>query len=109
MSSSLIASPIIAAIELLRVNIDSMQLEELLEHHQAALNVQADLNDYMNQPARRSADERRTVARLSKKMLLHMAHLRDLINARKAALALTQAAQVGGAGDAEQGSRPHRP
>jgi hypothetical protein len=99
----------IAASELQRVNLDAMQLEELLDHQHEALNVQAELNDYINQPAHRSANERRNVARLSRNMLLHMAHLRDLIHARRAALAWMQAAQADGAEDAEQGSRPARP
>jgi hypothetical protein len=109
MSGTLQASPMITATELLRVNLDAFQLDDLLSHEHEALKVQAELNDYINQPARRSVDERRNVDRLFRNMRLHMAHLRDLINARRAALAWMQVAQADGAGDAEQGNRPARP
>lgn len=108
MSSTLLPSPMIAASGLLRVDLDALQLDDLLDHEQEALKVLAELNDYINQPTRRSADERRNVARLTKAMHLHMAHLRDMIYARRAALALVHAAQTEGADDAVQSSRPFR-
>lgn len=108
MSDTLQPSPMIAASELLRANLDALQLDDLIEHEQEARKVLAGLNDYTNQPTHRSADERRNLARLAEKMRLHMAHLRDLIYARTAALALVHAAQSEGADDAMQGSRAFR-
>ncbi len=108
MSSTLIPSPMFASSELLRVNLDALQLDDLIEHEREARKVLAELNHYTNQPTRRSADERRNLASLSEKMRMHMAHLRTLIDARKAALALLQVAQTEGAEDAVQSNRPFR-
>ncbi|WP_138514691.1 hypothetical protein [Rhodoferax bucti] len=85
-----------------------MQLDDLIEHQREALDALAELNDRLNLPGRKSADERRNMTRLWKALMVHLAQLRDLINARKAAMALVQAAQAEGAVNTMHDSRPFR-
>ena len=109
MSDTLQPSPMLAASELIRVNIDAMQLDDLLDHERHALETLAGLNDFINRPGRKGADELRNAMRLVGKVMHHMAHLRDLINARKAAVALVQAAQAAGSASTVQDGRPFCP
>ena len=106
MSNLLSASPMIAASEQIRVNVDAMQLDDLIDHERRALETLAGLNDFINRPGRKGADELRNAMRLVGKVMHHMAHLRDLIHARKAAMALVQAAQAAGSATAVQDGSP---
>jgi DUF1680 family protein len=96
----------IKAIDLIRVTVDSMTLEELEEHAVQALDTIAAMNDYLNSPAPKSANERQNAVRLANKLRAHMAHVRDLINAHTAAAALVGAAQATGAANMPQGAKP---
>ena len=109
MTNTLRASPMLQAAELLRVNIDAMQLDDLLDHERQVLESLAGLNDFINRSGRKSADELRNAMRLSGKLMHHLAHLRDLIQARKAALALMQAAQAAASASTVQDGRPFCP
>ncbi len=89
-------SPMIKAIDLIRVNVDSMTLEELEEHAIQVLDTIGTMNDYLNSPAPKSANERQNALRLASKLRAHMAHVRDLINAHTAATALVTTGQAEG-------------
>ena len=99
-------SPMIKAIDLIRVNVDSMTLEELEEHAMQVLDTIGAMNDYLNSPAPTSANERQNAVRLANKLRSHMAHVRDLINAHTAAAELVGAAQATGAANLPQGAKP---
>jgi hypothetical protein len=87
------ASPMLEAIDLMRVNIDAMDLEELETHARQVLDTLAGLNEYINSPTPRSANARRNSLHQARKLRLHMARVRDLINARKQSAALLSAMQ----------------
>ena len=99
-------SPMLKAIDLTRVNVDAMTLEELEEHAMQVQDTIAAVNEYLNSPAPKSANERQNALRLAKKLRAHMAHVRDLINAHTAAAALVGAAQATGAANLPQGGKP---
>lgn len=109
MTHTLQASPMLQAAELLRVNIDAMQLDDLLDHEQQVLESLAGLNDFINRSGRKSSDELRNAMRLSGKVMHHLAHLRDLIHARMAALAMMQAAQTAASASTVQDGGPFCP
>jgi hypothetical protein len=99
-------SPMLQAIDLTRVNIDSMTLEELEDHAKQVLDTIGAMNEYINSPAPKSANAKRNGLRLADKLRSHMAHVRDLINAHIAAVALVGAAQAAGSANLPQGARP---
>lgn len=99
-------SPMLRAIELVRVNVDAMFIDDLLEHGQQVQDTIAALNDWLNSPAPRSAVARASAVRDWKKLRLHMAHVRDLIAAHAAAAALVGAAQAAGSTHLAQGAKP---
>lgn len=109
MSGTLQPSPMLEASELIRVNVDAMQLDDLEDHARHVLDTIAALNCYINSPGRKSPDELSNAIRQSKKLRIHMAHVRDLINAHKAAAALVQASQAAGAASTVQDGRPFCP
>ena len=87
------ASPMLQAIDLVRVNIDAMTLEDLEAHAQQVLDALGGLNEYTNSPAPKSANAKRNALHLARKLRLHMVRVRDLINAHKlAAVAATMQA-----------------
>ena len=97
------SSPMLEAIDLMRVNIDALDLEELEAHAQQVLDTIGGLNEYINSPSRKSANALHNALTLARKLRLHMARVRDLINARKLAAAVIAAAQSGGAATMPQG------
>ena len=90
------ASPMLLAIDLMRVNIDAMDLEELEAHAVEVLDTLAGLNDYPNSASFKSANARRNALHQSRKLRLHMARVRDLINARKLAAAMMATKETAG-------------
>lgn len=90
-------SPMLQAIDLLRVNIDDMDLEELQAHAVQVLDTIAALNEYINSPKPRSANALHNALNLVRKLSLHMARLRDLINASKLAAVMIGTARTAGA------------
>ena len=99
-------SPMLHAIDLTRVNVDAMTLEELEAHAKDVLDTIGVLNEYLNSPAPKSANAKLNGLRLANKLRLHMAHVRDLINAHQAAVALVGAAQAAGSTNLAQGAKP---
>ena len=90
-------SPMLKAVDLLRVNIDALDLEELEAHAVQVLDTIGALNEYINSTSHKSANALRNAMGLVRKLGLHMARVRDLINARKLAAAMTGTAQAAGA------------
>lgn len=89
-------SPMVIAIDLVRVNVNAMQLDDLQAHAVQVMGTIAALNDYINSPAPKSSNALRNALLLLRKLAKHMAHVRDLINAHTAAVALVGAAQAAG-------------
>ena len=98
-------SPMLEAIDLVRVNVDSLDLDELEAHAQQVLDTIGALNEYINGPSRKSANALRNALNLARKLRLHMARVRDLINARKLA-ATVATVQASGSANLAQGTRP---
>ena len=90
------ASPMLQAIDLIRVNIDAMTLEDLEAHAQQVLDALGDLNEYTNSPALKSGTAKRNALNQARKLRLHMARVRDLINAHKLAAAVVATMQAAG-------------
>jgi len=96
-------SPMVVAIDLMRVNVDAMQLDALQAHASQVLDTIAALNGYINSPSPKSSNALRNAMLLARKLALHMARVRDLINAYTATAAVIAAAQSGGAATMPQG------
>ena len=90
------ASPMLQAIDLIRVNIDAMDLEVLEAHAQQVMDALGGLNEYTNSPAPKSANAKRGALHQARKLRLHMARVRDLINAHKLAAAVVATMQAAG-------------
>lgn len=90
MSNTLQPSAQLIADDLLRVNIDSLQGDELPKHHQAALDALAGLNDYINSPAPKSFDDIAQARRRADKLRALLPRLRDLVQAHQSAKAMTK-------------------
>lgn len=100
------ASPMLHAIDLTRVNVDAMLLEDLEGHAVQVLDTIGAMNDYLNSPAPKSAVAKLNGLRLANKLRSHMAHVRDLINAHQAALPLVATAQAAGSTNLTQVVKP---
>ena len=98
MSNATQLSPMVVAIDLLRVNVNAMLLDDLQAHAAQVLDTIGALNDYINRPHPKSSNALRNAMLLLRKLAMHMAHVRDLINAYQAAAAMV--AQVKAAGSA---------
>jgi hypothetical protein len=96
----------IQAIDLTRVNVDSMTLEDLEEHAEQVLDAIGAMNEYNNRPGPMTANARRDGLRRADQLRLHLARVRSLINAHIAALALVGAAQAAGSANPVQGLGP---
>jgi hypothetical protein len=83
-------SPMLKAIDLMRVDIDAMALQDLEGHAVDVLDTIAALNDYINGGFPKSHNALLNALRLNHKLCLHMARVRDLIQARKSAYAMVQ-------------------
>ena len=100
------ASPMLQAIDLMRVNIDAMDLDELEAHAQQVLDALGGLNDYTNSPAPKSSNAKRGALHQARKLRAHMARVRDLINARQQAAAMVATTQAAGSVRLAPGGRP---
>ncbi|MES2283396.1 MAG: hypothetical protein V4542_18425 [Pseudomonadota bacterium] len=83
-------SPMLQAIDLLRVNVAALQLDDLHAHSTTVLATIAALNEYMNSTAPKSANALRNARMLSHKLSLHMARLRDMLQGKQSAMAFIQ-------------------
>lgn len=92
--SQLQASPQMRADIFAKVKLDALDLSELESIEHEGIEVLAELNDFIAQPGR-SAPALQHAMALGRKVRMQMAHLRDVIQARKSATALLQAAASG--------------
>ncbi len=99
-------SPMVGAIDLMRVNIEALPLDALQSHAAQVLDTIGALNSYINSPGPKSSNALRNAMWLVRKLVLHMARVRDLINAHTAAVAVIASAQSSGAANLAQGLRP---
>ena len=98
-------SPMLHAIDLMRVNIDALGLEDLEEHARQVLDTLGCLNDYINSQSPKSANARRNAMHLARKLRAHMARVRDLINARMLVAAMLATMQSASSGNLAPGPR----
>ena len=99
-------SPMLKALDLTRVDIDAMSLSDLEDHADEVLNTLGALNDYINSPARKSANSKQAALTRARALRLHMARVRDLIQARQAAAAVVSSVQVAGVVNHPLGAHP---
>ena len=104
MSNATQLSPLVVAIDLLRANLNAMQLADLQAHSAQVLDTIGALNDYINRPHHNSSNALRNAMVLVRKLAMHMAHVRDLINAYQAAAAMVAAGSAKGLAGALQGT-----
>ena len=94
------------AIDLMRVNIDAMTLEDLEAHAQQLMDALGGLNEYTNSPALKSGNAKRNALHQARKLRLHMARVRELINAHKLAAVVVATMQAAGSVSLMPGARP---
>lgn len=99
------ASPMLQAIDLVRVDIDAMNLEDLEAHAQQVMDALGGLNEYTNSPALKSGNAKRNALHQARKLRLHMARVRDLINAHKLAAVVGATMQAAGSANLAPGAR----
>ena len=87
------SSPMLKAIDFMRVNIDELDFPDLEAHAVEVLATIAALNDNINGPHPKSHNALLNALNLGRKLSLHMVRVRDLIQARHSAYSMTQAAQ----------------
>jgi predicted nucleotidyltransferase len=102
-------SPMIEAIDLIRTDVDAMPLADLEHHAQQVIDTLAGLNHYLNSPGFKSAVERNTALKRSKKLRLHLVQVRSLISAHMAAAAWIASAQADGSANLAQGAKVFGP
>jgi hypothetical protein len=84
MSDTLQPSPMLEAIDLVRANLDGMTDEELEDHAARVVAVLLELNNAQAQATWTSAIAAANIARLAKKLMAHLARVKELIEARLA-------------------------
>ena len=99
-------SPMLKALDLTRVDIDAMSLDDLEAHANEVLNTLCALNEYINSPARKSANSKQAALTRARALRLHMARVRDLIQVRQAAAAIASSVQVAGVVNQAPGAHP---
>lgn len=90
------ASPILKALDLTRVNIDAMTVEDLQFHANEVLNTLSALNDFINSRGRKSANSTQAALYRARLLRMHMARVRDVMQAHQDVAAMTGAAQTAG-------------
>lgn len=98
--------PMLQAIDLTRVNVDAMLLEELEAHAREVLDTIGALNEYINSPAPKSFVAKLNGLLLASKLCTHMANMRDLINANTAVAAQLAGMQSAGSATGLAGAPP---
>ena len=89
-------SPMLKALDLTRMDIGAMSLGDLEDHANEVLNTLGALNEYINSPVHKSANSKQAALTRARALRLHMAKVRDLIQARQAAAAVASSVQVAG-------------
>jgi hypothetical protein len=83
-------SPMLKAIDLVRADIDAMALQDLEAHGAEVLDTIAALNGFISGDLPKSHNALLNALRRNRKLCLHMARVRDLIQARKLVYAMVQ-------------------
>ncbi len=83
-------SPMLKAIDLVRVNVDQMGLQDLEAHATEVLGTVEALNEFINSAAPRSHNTELDALQRARNLRMHMARVRDLIQACKSVNALLQ-------------------
>jgi hypothetical protein len=91
MSDTLQPSPMLEAIDLTRVNIDALSDEDLEEHAARVVAVLLELTNAQAKATWTSAIAAANIARLAKKLLAHLARVKELIETRQVEAADTEA------------------
>lgn len=99
-------SPMLHAIDLLRVHADALQPDDLQLHAKEVMNTMMELNNFLNSSVHKSANALLNARRMAKKLHLHMAHVQSLLNAYQAAFALVAAAQAAGTANPAPSGKP---
>ena len=86
-------SPMLMAVDLVRVDIDAMGLRDLEAHATAVMDTIEALNEFINGMAPKSRNTLLSALRRVRKLHMHMARVRDLIQARQSAVAVMQSMQ----------------
>ena len=95
-------SPMLLAIDLVRIDIDQLGLADLNEHAVCVLNTIDALNAYINNEQPKSHNALLNAMRLNRKLALHMSRVRDLIQSRKLAQTVLQTAAAASASSSPQ-------
>lgn len=80
-------SPQLQAIDLLRFKLENLSEHDLNAHAGEVLATIAELNDYINSSAAKSANSLLNATQLTRKLCLHIARVRDLIQSAQLAAA----------------------
>lgn len=83
MSDTLQPSPMLEAIDLIRVNLNSLSDEELDEHAERVVAVLLAIGNAQAQATWTSAIAAANIAMLAKKLLAHLARVKEMIEARQ--------------------------
>ena len=100
------ASPMLQAIDLIRVNINALGLEDLEAHAQQVLDALGGLNEYTNSPALKSGNAKRNALHQARKLRLHMERVRNLINSHQLAAVMVPTIPAGGSAAEQAGLSP---
>lgn len=104
MSNQAQLSPMVVAIDLMRINVNALLLDDLQAHAIQVLDTIGALNEYINSPRPKSSNALRNAMLLVRKLAMHMAQVRDLINAYQAAAAMVAPVQSAGSATATAGA-----
>ena len=85
MSDTLQPSPMLEAIDLIRINIDALSDEELEEHAARVVAILLELTNAQAEAIWTSAIAATNIARLAKKLLAHLARVKEAVEARQTA------------------------
>jgi hypothetical protein len=103
MSDTLQPSPMLEAVDLIRTYLDSMTLEDLEDHAKRVVAVLMGLGNVHSQAEWISSIAAANISRLEKKLYAHLAHVKELIEARKNEAANAFDEPPAGASDSGQG------
>ena len=96
-------SPMVHAIDLMRINVEELDLQDINAHAREVLDTIAALNDYTNGPLHKSHYALLNAYQLNRKLCLHMARVRDWMQARQAASAMALTSHTGSVPGIPQG------
>jgi hypothetical protein len=93
MQSKIQPSPMLAALNLTRLNAEAMSFEDLEEHYKEVLDTLAELNDYINSPSPKSREALADAKKRAEALAARLPLLRDLIQFRQSERSMMQLLQ----------------